>query len=1193
MKNKLLIFSALICLILCIGAVNAENITEADDTLATDNSDVLTVSNAKSFTDLNDDYKNSSDTLNIENDYKFDSQKDVKFNRGIEINLNYTKNYTINGNNHIIDADNKSSIFRFINTNVTINNLKIFNANLSAIMLQNSILTTNNVTFENNYDSIGGAAIYAYESNYYSNNDKFINNYAKMGSAINGELSIIQIDDSIFKSDKPSAWSLIYGENCNMNIINCNFENLNSTYATAIYSKGGKLNVTKSRFSKLYANATAGAIGIKKTSEVNIKECNFTDIRAERNGGAIFTDFNANGDANGNYIIISDCIFENCSSEFGGAYLQLGGFLKIIDSKFNNNFADSSGGAVYCSDTTLSIGNTVFENTWTETYEGGALFIDNSHAQITLCDFIDNDSPVSGDAIYLYDTLYSIKNCYFINSTETIISFFDKEGSALENNQLNKGEVTLNQTDYTYFVEHYGLPIILNPKTITGNATDSVFDLRAQNLTGKVKNQGSMGACWAFASTEALESAIYMATGISVDLSENNLQNTALKYSKYGTNILPEGGFTDCAEGLFLSWFSAFTSEYDPYDELGKIGLMSIYENSYHVYKVINIPARENSLDNSKLKEALVKYGEICIPISGSATNNLKQYYNETTHAQYYNGKPQSDHYVTLVGWNDSYSKDNFIIKPKGDGAWICKNSWGTNWGEEGYFYVSYYDTSIATDESSAYAITNDNYTRLYQYDLGGRYGVDNKSTDYFNTYEAVDDELIEAVGTFFEKEGQNYKITVYVDENPVYTQSGTSTIGGYETIKLDKTVAVNAGQKFTVEFEGIHAPITYNARHHAMKDTSFVITNEGRYDLVNNNLAACIKVYTAKNTNPSRANAQYYSKTNKNVTIYSSAECKNISLVKNGEIIDSAVVSNGTAFFNLSLGPGHYSIYTPQNGTYLVEAFDILHTILFTDNVTITYNVDLTCKCVLVDSYGIGLPAGQNISVKLDNNKPILIAIKDNLGTLEVVTDSLSMGKHKIKFVNPVTGEVRTMNIKVVSKFVGNKNINMYYADGTAFKSRILDLYANPVGKNNVVTIKLNKVTYKVKTNSNGYITFKIPNTVKAGTYTLTASFQGQTIKNTVKVKNVVTLAKVTVKKSAKKIVLKATLKKGTVPLKYKKVTFKFNGKTYTKKTNKYGVAKVPIYKSTLSKLKVGKKITYQVTYIKTTVKKTVKVNK
>ena len=138
---------------------------------------------------------------------------------------------------------------------------------------------------------------------------------------------------------------------------------------------------------------------------------------------------------------------------------------------------------------------------------------------------------------------------------------------------------------------------------------------------------------------------------------------------------------------------------------------------------------------------------------------------------------------------------------------------------------------------------------------------------------------------------------------------------------------------------------------------------------------------------------------------------------------------------------------------------------------------------------------------------------------------------------------------------------------------------------------IKLNKKTYKVKTKANGFITFKIPNTVKPGKYKLTAIYKGESIKKTVKVKQNLKTKKYKVKKSAKKLVIKATLKNGKKPLKNKKITLKLNGKKFKAKTNKKGIAKFTIKKKYIKKLKKGKKYSIRVAYIKNTIKTTLKV--
>lgn len=166
------------------------------------------------------------------------------------------------------------------------------------------------------------------------------------------------------------------------------------------------------------------------------------------------------------------------------------------------------------------------------------------------------------------------------------------------------------------------------------------------------------------------------------------------------------------------------------------------------------------------------------------------------------------------------------------------------------------------------------------------------------------------------------------------------------------------------------------------------------------------------------------------------------------------------------------------------------------------------------------------------------------------------------------------------------------------------LDVYATKISLTNINILsgKLKaKVLINDKVAKNTYVTFKVDkkNTksknrqkwicninIKSWKTHVTAIFKdAKTSKTLTGYK--LSLKTVKVKKSAKKLVLTATVKK----LANKKLTFKFNGKKYKAKTNKNGIAKVTVKKSVLSKLKVGKKVSYQVTYLKSTVKKSVKI--
>ena len=70
-------------------------------------------------------------------------------------------------------------------------------------------------------------------------------------------------------------------------------------------------------------------------------------------------------------------------------------------------------------------------------------------------------------------------------------------------------------------------------------------------------------------------------------------------------------------------------------------------------------------------------------------------YYNQINHSYQYPGEKKANHDILIIGWDDAYPAEKFNYQTKQDGAFICQNSWGTEFGEDGIFYVSYEDGSI------------------------------------------------------------------------------------------------------------------------------------------------------------------------------------------------------------------------------------------------------------------------------------------------------------------------------------------------------------------------------------------------------------------------------------------------------------------------------------------------------------------
>lgn len=340
------------------------------------------------------------------------------------------------------------------------------------------------------------------------------------------------------------------------------------------------------------------------------------------------------------------------------------------------------------------------------------------------------------------------------------------------------------------------------PSVSTSETLPSTYDLRSLGRVTSVKDQGAYGTCWAFASLGSLESCLL--PGETDDFSEDNMALASGFDMQGGNDPYNDGGNMWMSTAYLARWGGPVFESDEPY---GQGYVTAGLSPRKHVQGVDWIPARGSALDNDNLKNAVTQYGGVCVGMYYDPSD--ASCFNSSTDSYYYGGTPAHNHMVVIVGWDDNYPASNFTNAPPGDGAFIVKNSWGTGWGDNGYFYVSYYDSSFASWEPSAVfddTVPTSNYSGIYQYDPLGdvdSWGYSDSSGWFANVFNAQGSSTLNAVGFYALSPGTSY--TVYTGSslaNLTENTSGTIAYMGYHEVTLSSPVGLASGQQFVVAVE-------------------------------------------------------------------------------------------------------------------------------------------------------------------------------------------------------------------------------------------------------------------------------------------------------------------------------------------------------------------------------------------------------
>ena len=353
------------------------------------------------------------------------------------------------------------------------------------------------------------------------------------------------------------------------------------------------------------------------------------------------------------------------------------------------------------------------------------------------------------------------------------------------------------------------------------------YDARNDHLVTSAKNQGNNGNCWAFATCSVAETYLIKnhLSDSNIDLSEAHLTyfmynnkgdvygNTdgdqTIAKTDYFYNIGANPYFIPIAlENFGLALETNYPSDEESVRQMS--GTKTDQNNTQYILKNSDVICSDAKNNVQKVKEAIYENGSVL-----GCYYDKTYYYNNSTYAYYNNAYSSYNHAITIIGWDDNFSKDNFKIKPANNGAWLVKNSWGNSFGDNGYFWISYEEPSLGN--IMTFELEKKNNQETYQYDgtmCGLAYSFLENNQTISNVFQVKENNTaLSSVSLGMLGNYGKVELSIYTNltskDNPlsgqcVYQETKDITHYGINRLPLDKGVSLDKDSYYALVVKNV-----------------------------------------------------------------------------------------------------------------------------------------------------------------------------------------------------------------------------------------------------------------------------------------------------------------------------------------------------------------------------------------------------